>query len=133
MNASKTKTRLYHSGEATYRRVARDRGWGGPWGQTRMPARWACIDCGRVIYGSDDRPNQPTQWDGSPDDICQRNGHAPCWACGKQLPRLNCGCPREHNWQHCPGKTEANRMVAQHAASHHRPRQEPAQGGADSD
>ena len=33
------------------------------------------------------------------------------------------GCPREHNWRACPGKTEADRMQPQHADNHHHGRQ----------
>lgn len=120
----KPRTRLYHAGQATYRRTRPDRGWGGPYGQNRQPAKWACIDCGRTIRGEDSGPWIDTDWAGKPIDKCQRNGHAPCRLCGKQLPRLNCGCPREHRVDLCPGKTEADRMMPQHADNHHHARQE---------
>ena len=113
----KPRTRLYIVGQATYRRVKRDMGWGGPYGQDRRPARWACIDCGREVWGTDDKPMYV-------DNVCSRNGHAPCHACGRKLPRLNDGCPREHNWRICPGKTEADRMNPQHADKGHTKRKE---------
>jgi hypothetical protein len=112
--SNKPRVRLYHLGQATFRLVTRDRGWGGAYGQELRPAKWACIACGRKIDGTDDQP-----WR-APDEIaCSRNGHAPCRECGKQLPRLNDGCPREHNWRICPGKTEAHRMTPQHAHKDH--------------
>ena len=127
----KVRVRLVIAGKATYRRVRPDRGWGGPYGQDRRPARWACIDCGRIVDGTDDRPmpHRTTWWDGQGqwDDPCARNGHAPCWACGKPLPRLNDGCPREHVWTRCPAKTEAVAMRAQHAHAEHQPRRLPQQ------
>ena len=127
----KVRVRLVIAGTATYRRVRPDRGWGGPYGQDRRPARWACIDCGRIVDGTDDRPmpHRTTWWDGQGqwDDPCARNGHAPCWACGKPLPRLNDGCPREHVWTRCPAKTEADAVRAQHAHAEHQPRRLPQQ------
>ena len=120
---SKPRTRLWIAGQATYRLVARDRGWGGAWGQDRRPAKWACIDCGRRLTGTDDQPSvRRKQWSGEWDEVCARNGHAPCRVCGKVLPRLNDGCPREHNWRLCPGKNEPDRMAPQHAAVGHRDR-----------
>jgi hypothetical protein len=125
---NKPRVRLFHWGKATFRLVTRDRGWGGPYGQERRPAKWACIDCGAQLDGTDEAPYLRQGWSlagpgtGEPDFACARNGHAPCWACGKQLPRLNDGCPREHRWNRCPAKTEGNRMNPQHAAQgHHRP------------
>ena len=123
MSAVKPRTRLYYAGKATYRLLTPDKGWGGPYGQNRQPARWACVDCGRTIRGEDSGPWIDTDWAGKPIDKCQRNGHAPCRLCGKPLPRLDDGCPREHNWRACPGKTEADRMQPQHADNHHHGRQ----------
>lgn len=119
----KPHTRLYHAGKATYRRTQPDRGWGGPYGQDWRPAEWVCIDCGHVVGGTNEWPNQPTNGFGAPLNRCQRNGHAPCRLCGKPLPRLDDGCPREHNWRACPGKTEADRMQPQHAHKDHHARQ----------
>ncbi len=116
----KPRVRLYAAGQTFFRQVSKDHGWGGPYGQYRRPAKWECIYCGRRIDGDNDRPwpayQQPFgNWPGRWVDICARNGHAPCAYCGKQLPRLNDACPRAHPWRRCPGKTEAARMVGQHA------------------
>ena len=110
MSAVKPRTRLHYAGKATYRLVTPDKGWGGHYGQTRKPAKWACIDCGRTISGDNSGPRVDTDWAGEPRDKCQRNGHAPCQRCGAMRPRLDDGCPREHNWRLRPGKTEADRM-----------------------
>ena len=126
MTTTKPRVRLVIAGKATYRRVRRDRGWGGPYGQQRQPARWECIDCGAPVDGSDAEPwpSYTTFPDGTGEwnNRCARNGHAPCWACGQKLPRLNDGCPREHPWHRCPGKTEADRLRPQHAHTGHQPR-----------
>ena len=103
----KHRTRLFYAGLATFRRVKLARGWGGPYGMVYRGAWWACIECGRKIVGEDD---QPDKWLLS-QSACARNGHAPCWACGRVLPRLNDGRVREHRWNRCPGKTEADRIV----------------------
>ena len=122
----KPRTRLYAVGQTTYRLIAWDRGWGGPYGQDRRHAKWACVHCGAKVYGDDDWPvgaftrrgfGQAAHWE--PITPCARNGHAPCRACGQMLPRLNDGCPREHRWQICPGKTEADRVQPQHARAGH--------------
>ena len=113
MSETKKRTRLFYAGKATYRHVTPDRGWGGYYGQTRRPAKWACIDCGRVIDGDDDKPW--IDFAGAYGAHPCTNGHSPCKACGKQIPRLNCGCPREHQWNLCPGKTKADRQQPQHA------------------
>ena len=118
----KLRTRLYVDGKATFWRSRADKGWGGAYGQDRRPAQWTCVDCGRRVTGDDDRPSIRRKWDGEPDDICARNGHSPCRSCGKSLPRLNDGCPREHNWRLCPGKDEPDRMGPQHAAAGHKER-----------
>ena len=114
----KPRIRLVIVNGVTYRKVRNDKGWRGPYGQTPCPARWMCIDCGRTVSGSDHTP-EPYR-----DDICT-NGHAPCRLCGKVLPRLMDGCPREHNWRHSPGKSKSDRMQPQHADVHHRTRRTP--------
>lgn len=119
MKSNKPRVRLYHVGQATFRLISRDRGWGGPYGQDRRYAKWACIACGAMVDGTDDTPVIYNRWNGEPEQLCARNGHAPCRACGKQLPRLNDGCPREHPWRRCPGKTEADRVNPQHAHAGH--------------
>jgi hypothetical protein len=116
---NKPRVRLHHVGQATFRLVTRDRGYGGPYGQYRQPAKWACIECHAIVRGTDERPEVFNRWNGEPDQLCARNGHAPCRECGQMLPRLNDGCPREHRWQVCPGKTEADRMIPQHAHKGH--------------
>jgi len=118
---SKPRVRLYVVGQATFRLVSRVRGWCGPYGQDWVGAKWACITCGKLVKGDNERPNVSVKSRGSYGvDPCANNGHAPCAYCGKQLPRTNDGCPRAHAWRDCPGKTEADRMVGQHAhAAHH--------------
>lgn len=126
MSAPKQRVRLYAAGQAMYRLVALDKGYTGPYSQNRCPAKWACIDCGRIIDGTDDAPDTRfNKWSGKHDNQCARNGHAPCAHCGKKLPRLNDGCPRAHNWRNCPGKTEAHRMEPQHPRPEHQPRTRP--------
>lgn len=116
----KPRVRLYAAGQTFFRLVSEVKGWRGPYGQTWCGAKWACIVCGRLVGGDNQKPSPrfrpafgdwPAEWI----DVCARNGHAPCAYCGKQLPRLNDACPRAHPWRRCPGKTEAARMVGQHA------------------
>lgn len=105
--------------KATYRLKYLDQGWGGPYGQDRLPATWECVDCHREIPGTDLDP-----WaTGLYRRTCS-NGHSPCRACGALLPRLTCGCPREHQWNRCPGKTEDDKMLQQHADRGHNARPE---------
>ena len=101
-----TKPPTVTIGKATFTLVVPDRGWGGRYGQDRRPARWKCDDCGRLIDGTDDAPYPARA------TACINNGHAPCNRCGKPLPRLNCGCRREHIWTQCPGKTQADKLTA---------------------
>ena len=125
MSIGKPRTRLYIAGEATYRLISPDRGYGGPYGADRRPAKWACVGCGQMVDGTDTEPWVKTiHFIDRPDGFtwstaCARNGHAPCRACGRPLARLNDGCPREHRWTECPGKTEADRMQPQHAHKGH--------------
>lgn len=129
--SDKPRTRLFVAGQTVFRRVRMDKGWRGPYGQTPCPAKWACIECGRIVTGTNDAPTglkHPWPWPAGTVrwiDVCARNGHAPCAHCGKVLPRLNDGCPRAHPWQRCPGKTEAARMIPQHAAPGHVARSNP--------
>lgn len=122
----KPRVKLFAAGQTFFRLVREDKGWRGPYGQTRCPAKWACTVCGRLVDGSNEAPmNLKHFWLGTWVDVCARNGHAPCAYCGKQLPRLNDGCPRAHPWRNCPAKTEANRMLAQHAHPGHIERSKP--------
>ena len=134
MSRPKERVRLYAAGQTMYRLVTPDRGWGGRYGQDRRPAKWACIHCGSMIWGDDEKPWQwlltdtigfgdhtETRWLTK----CARNGHAPCAHCGQPLPRTNDGCPRAHNWRTCPAKTEAHRMIQQHSAAGHQDRCRP--------
>lgn len=68
--------------------------------------QWECLDCGKQTTTLDD---------GTPDVGNCINGHCACLHCGKVLPRLKCGCPRPHSWNHCPGKTEADKLYPQHS------------------
>lgn len=108
-------------GQATFTRVRLDRGYMGAYGQTRYPAKWQCVACGRTVDGTDERPYiTRDMWGGVPGrfhQACADNGHAPCRLCGKLLPRLNCGCPREHNANVCPAKTNADRVFPTHAST----------------
>lgn len=105
----KKKTRLYYTGQATFRLVIPERSRGYGW----MRATWRCIDCGARYYnGTNDNPY-------AADSACARNGHAPCRICGTLLARLNDGCAREHAWNRCPGKTEDDRCNPQHAHKGH--------------
>ncbi len=108
-------------GQATFIRIKEDRGYGGPWGQSRQPAKWQCVACGRIVDGTDERPYlSRSRWGGRPgrfNNACADNGHAPCRLCKKPLARLNCGCPREHNANVCPGKTAADRVYPTHAST----------------
>lgn len=118
----KPRVRLFAVGETMFRLARPDKGWGGPWGQTRRPAKWACIYCGALVDGDDEKPWVHRRWannEGPWDNACARNGHAPCAYCGQSLPRLDDGCPRAHRWNRCPAKSEANRMVSQHAVPGH--------------
>ncbi len=122
----KQRVRLYAAGQAMYRLVTPDRGYGGAYGQTRRPAKWACIECGKTVYGTDEAPWVVlNRWSGAWGHVCARNGHAPCAHCGKALPRLDDGCPRAHPWVQCPAKTEASRMIPQHSAAGHVERVKP--------
>ncbi|GAA2178252.1 hypothetical protein GCM10009785_00130 [Brooklawnia cerclae] len=117
------RARAVVRGKTVYRMVSPDRGWGGPYGQDRKWAWWACVWCGKKVPGTNNAPFvRRHPFTGEWEEVCARNGHAPCARCGAWLPRLNDGCPREHNWTACPGKTEADRVVPQHSASKHRER-----------
>ncbi len=119
MNTPKPRVRLYVAGQAFYRLVSPEKGWRGPYGQTWCGAKWACVACWKIIPGSNIKPYVGTGFTGEWSEPCARNGHAPCAHCGKQLPRLNDGCPRAHQWNRCPAKTDAARMIAQHAQPGH--------------
>lgn len=113
-SVNKPRARIQYIGEVPYRLVSKGRGWSSAYGQTWSPAKWACTICGSVVTGDHEAPDK---W--AAESRCVRNGHAPCAHCGKPLARLNDGCPREHNWRSCPGKTEADRMQPQHAHKGH--------------
>ncbi len=131
MSLPKQRIRLYAAGQTMYRLIRPDKGWGGPYGQDRRPAKWACIHCHTIVDGDNNKPwvtetfgtsvNVEIRWRTK----CARNGHAPCAHCGKPLPRTNDGCPRAHNWRSCPAKQEGHRMTPQHAAAGHQDRCRP--------
>jgi hypothetical protein len=86
-------------------RVRVDKGWGGPWGCDRTPAKWVCVWCGYQARGTDDEPDLRFR------RHALHQLHAHCDRCGVWVPALADGSPREHPANICPGKTEADRVV----------------------
>lgn len=80
-----------------------DRGWGGPYGQTRRRLVWRCVECGYRIEGVD-------SW--SMRSLAEHHecGHAPCSRCGAPLLRRKDGTPRQHAYNRCPGKSPGHRI-----------------------
>lgn len=111
-------------GEATYVLQCPAKGWTGPYGTKWSSAVWECIDCGHTkrqrLDLLSDRDLEAAL------GPCV-NGHRPCDYCGKPMPMLACGCARTHNWQHCPGKTRADRQTVPHRIAVH----ETTERGAD--
>ena len=85
-----------------------DRGWGGPWGQTRILAVWRCVECGMRFRGEDG-------WTLRRLAAHHECGHAPCAYCGAPLLRRKDGTPRQHAANHCPGKTSGHRIEREFA------------------
>ena len=94
--------------------VAReDRGWGGPYGQTRKPMVWRCVECGHEIRDYTDTfagPRRRDLWAMARLAEHHEHGHAPCERCGKPLLLRKDGTPRQHRWNQCAGKTPGHRI-----------------------
>ena len=98
--------------------VKPDRGWGGPYGQTRRPLIWRCVECGHEIPGHTDTFAGPRRRDPWAMERLARHhecGHAPCAYCGKPLLRRKDGSVRQHASNKCPGKTEGYRIEREFA------------------
>lgn len=81
-----------------------DRGYGGPYGQTRRPTVWRCEDCGYEIRGD------LSSWQKKRMADHHECGHAPCVQCGATLLRRKDGTPRQHPHNRCPGKTSGDKI-----------------------
>ena len=81
-----------------------DRGYGGPWGQTRRPVIWTCEDCGYTLHGD------MAEWLRRQAADHHECGHAPCANCGAMLARRKDGTPRQHAHNRCPGKDPGYRI-----------------------
>ena len=78
--------------------VREDQGWGGPYGQTRLPTWWECEVCGYRIRGD------LAHWEKKRMADHHECGHAPCARCGQMLLRRKDGTPRQHAHNRCPAK-----------------------------
>ena len=85
-----------------------DRGWGGPWGQSRRPLVWRCVECGTRYYGVE-------SWSLRRLADHHECGHAPCAYCGKPLLRRKDGTPRQHSVRQCPAKDQGYRIEREFA------------------
>lgn len=81
----------------------RDRGWGGPYGQTHRPVEWTCEICGHVERGDG-------SWAMARMADHHECGHAPCERCGAMLLRRKDGSPRQHKHTLCPGKNPGHKI-----------------------
>lgn len=88
--------------------IKEDRGWGGPYGQRRLPAVWECEVCGYQIRAwtgrFDGMPLAKGSWEMKRAADHHECGHAPCEWCGEMLLRRKDGTPRQHAHNRCPGK-----------------------------
>jgi len=95
-----------------------DRGWGGPWGQTRRPLIWRCVECGHQIPECIDTFSglrRRDSWAMARLAEHHECGHAPCAYCGKPLLRRKDGTPRQHRSNVCPGKNDGFRIEREFA------------------
>lgn len=86
-----------------------DRGWGGPYGQSRRPRIWRCVECGHIISDHTDTfagPRYRDSWAMARLAGHHECGHAPCGYCGTPLLRRKDGTPRQHAANLCPGKDD---------------------------
>ena len=82
-----------------------DRGYGGPYGQTRRWPVLVCEVCGyRVEYATG------STWAVKKIADHHECGHAPCPKCGEMLLRRKDGTPRQHAHNRCPGKTPGDKI-----------------------
>lgn len=90
-----------------------DQGWGGPYGQTRVPLIWRCVECGYEIPDHTDTFAGRRRLDSyAMARLAEHHecGHAPCPLCGQILLRRKDGTPRQHAWRHCPGKHAGDKI-----------------------
>ena len=90
-----------------------DRGWGGPYGQTRRPLVWRCVECGYEISDHTDTFTGPRRRDSyAMARLAEHHecGHAPCAYCGQMLLRRKDGTPRQHAHNKCPGKSAGDKI-----------------------
>ena len=95
-----------------------DRGWGGPYGQTRRPLIWRCVECGFEIPDYADTFAGPRRRDSlAMARLAEHHecGHAPCAYCGQPLLRRKDGTPRQHASNKCPGKNPGYRIELEFA------------------
>ena len=85
-----------------------DRGWGGPYGQTRKGQSWRCVECGATIRGAG-------PWSLARIAEHHECGHAPCAYCGKPLLRRKDGTPRQHSSRFCSEKNPGYRIEREFA------------------
>ena len=82
-----------------------DRGYGGPYGQTRRWPVLVCEECGyRISY------DPASTWAMKRAADHHECGHAPCAACGQPLLRRKDGTPRQHAHNRCPAKTAGDKI-----------------------
>ena len=93
--------------------VRPDRGYGGPYGQTRRPLIWRCVECGHEIPDHTDTftgPRRRDSWAMKQLADHHECGHAPCPQCGEMLLRRKDGTPRQHAHNRCAGKTSGDKI-----------------------
>lgn len=86
-----------------------DRGYGGPYGQTRRPLIWRCVECGYRISDHTDTfagLRRRDAWALQRLADHHECGHAPCAYCGQMLLRRKDGTPRQHAANRCPAKND---------------------------
>lgn len=84
--------------------VREDKGYGGPYGQTRRRTAWECETCGYRISGD------MASWTKKQAADHHECGHAPCALCGQMLLRRKDGTPRQHAHNRCPAKNPGDKI-----------------------